>query len=128
MDKIVTTCMLFIFLVCQQEAHILQFDESHHGDTLRLAPQQTFEIELGSNPTTGYRWHWVEPDTAILSLEDREYQPASENIGAAGVERFTFKTRMVGNTNLKLLYRRAWEEEQAAIDSFVVKIVVTPDS
>jgi inhibitor of cysteine peptidase len=120
--------MLFIFVVCQQEAQILQFDESHHGDTLRLAPRQIFEIELGSNPTTGYRWHWVEQDTTMLSLEDREYQPAAEKIGAAGIERFTFKTQNEGKTELKLLYRRSWEDKQAAMDSFVVNIVVTLDN
>ncbi len=79
---------------------------------------ESFQIELASNPTTGYAWQWTNKD-AILNVEKVESKyTATDNpkgmVGSGGTETWKFKGIKSGSETLKLEYKRAWESGAAA--------------
>jgi inhibitor of cysteine peptidase len=74
---------------------------------------QEFAIALESNPTTGFAWQLTSGlDQGLVELVKKEYEaPATDRLGAAGEEKWTFKALEVGRTELTFRYARPWEEE-----------------
>jgi inhibitor of cysteine peptidase len=91
------------------------------ANTIEVAVNETFEITLDSNPTTGYAWQ-ARYEEGSLELVDRTFAPSSDLIGAGGIETLTFRALKTGGTTLTLVYERAWEEEP--IDTVVYQINV----
>ena len=87
------------------------------GETmLRLG--QVLAIELDSNASTGYGWEIVEdgspqlePAPVPASALPQETTPPM--LGASGKSHWRFKAVQAGDTQLRLVYRRAWEKEVA---------------
>ena len=87
------------------------------GETmLRLG--QVLAIELDSNASTGYGWEIVEdgspqlePAPVPASALPQETPPPMP--GAGGKSYWRFKAVQAGDTQLRLVYRRAWEKEVA---------------
>jgi inhibitor of cysteine peptidase len=59
--------------------------------------QPEFVLRLKSNPSTGYTWFLREYDAALIQPLKHVYEPsASELIGSAGFEEWTFKVKPEG--------------------------------
>jgi len=91
------------------------------GQVVKVSINDTFDITLDSNPTTGYSWQ-AEYDEAYLVLVDRAFEPSSDAIGAGGVEVFTFQALKDGETKVTMTYKRAWEDTSLESQVFEVKI------
>ncbi len=89
--------------------------EKNNGDSLNLKINDTVEIKLESNPTTGYSWFLSDNiDETIVSVtgpEFRESKKDEELIGAGGFEIFTIKAIAKSKTDIILNYQRPWEED-----------------
>ena len=91
--------------------------QAQPGETmLRLG--QVLAIELDSNASTGYGWEIVEdgspqlePAPVPASALPQETTPPMP--GAGGKSYWRFKAVQAGDTQLRLVYRRAWEKEVA---------------
>lgn len=85
------------------------------GKAVMIESGQRFNIELDSNPGTGYKWNWkLKPDSALIKLEEEFHRPRSGHrflIGGGGVDVWTFKALGSGYTALELEYRRPWENK-----------------
>lgn len=81
---------------------------------------------LKGNPTTGYEWTVVEYDKSIISLESEyETNPHSPGMaGVGGVYTFSVTPLQEGETDVVLLYMRAWEGAENAIKKAVFHISV----
>jgi inhibitor of cysteine peptidase len=100
------------------------------GDSAAKTPSisgkvgQNFVISLDSNPTTGYEWTPVY-DQVILKLVSGEYKAASNPqglVGAGGQQVFTFSPIKSGETLVKMVYKRPWEQDAAETRLFIVTI------
>ena len=82
-----------------------------------------FEIRRESNPSTGYNWS-IQYDKSFLELLSQTYEPQSSEIklGSGGYETFLFKTLKSGNTEIKMIYKRKFEENASNSVTFLVKI------
>lgn len=92
-----------------------------------LKKGQTFRLELPSNPSTGYSWHFAKPieTNQILTMTKSGYEAAQTNrIGASGKQYWTLKGRHRGVANLTLEYKRAWEknEKPAEVKRYTFKV------
>ena len=88
----------------------------------KIKVNESFVIELKSNPTTGYSWN-ADFDKEYLSLAEPEYVPDQpELIGSGGVEKFTFTGFKAGTTEITMNYKRPWEEE--SIETRVFKVTI----
>ena len=76
---------------------------------IAVAVGEVFEIVLGGNFTTGYRWVLsLRPDG--ISLVSDEMRAGGEAPGSAGTQHFQFKAESRGSYSLAFSYRRSWED------------------
>ena len=73
---------------------------------------EVFEIVLGGNFTTGYRWDLTHRPDAIPLVSD-EMRVGGEAPGAAGTQHLQFKATSGGRFSLEFTYRRPWEDAGA---------------
>lgn len=78
---------------------------------------EIFEIQLESNPTTGYRWY-TSFDNRIVNFTNENYKINSQesnknnsSFGKPGYQIFKFKAIKAGKTIIKIKYQRSWEKE-----------------
>jgi inhibitor of cysteine peptidase len=83
-----------------------EYTGKHRDITVRVGEE--FVIALEGNPTTGYAWE-AHYDSSMLQLVDRAFSANGPGIGSGGVERFRLKALTAGDTQLELIYKRAWE-------------------
>jgi inhibitor of cysteine peptidase len=97
------------------------------GSTQTIAVGDSFLIELAENPTTGHSWSVASMDQDVLSLEDDDFTHdlAERRIGLGGVQRYTFLAKQAGQTDVHLIYTRAWESGLPD-DDFTVTVIVEP--
>ena len=98
------------------------------GTTVRLAPQETIEVRLESNATTGYEWHVLgdELDTDVVEVVSSEYVPdeTEEPIaGSGGTEVWRFRALARGRATVGMTYYFGDEPDRTGKE-FTFTIVV----
>lgn len=88
--------------------------------------EDKYVFTLKGNPTTGYEWTVMEYDKSVVSIESsyetRPHAPAMAGVG--GEYTFTVTPLQAGETDVVLLYMRAWEGAENAIKRAVFHISV----
>lgn len=87
---------------------------------------ENFEINLESNPTTGYSWV-PEFDKNYLELANKDFVQQNTDkqvVGAGGTEKFQFKALKTGETKINFYYIREWEIDVAPIDQKVFDVII----
>jgi inhibitor of cysteine peptidase len=80
---------------------------SDSGRTLELSLNETLEIELSENPTTGYRWQISQNGAPVLELAGDTFQlGSSSGIGGGGTRKLEFHSNVAGATTLRIVYGR----------------------
>ena len=104
----------------QQPTQIVALDaESECPQRMRVG--QPLTLTLPSNPSTGYRWLVQDAASNILrSLGPEIYSAPKEAgiVGSAGVSRWRFEARMVGEGHLVLVYQQPWAMEVSPVQTF----------
>ncbi|MBE7497273.1 MAG: protease inhibitor I42 family protein [Verrucomicrobiaceae bacterium] len=105
-----------------------------HGKTVHLIIGETVDLQLASNPTTGYSWTSLRlPEWKVVKQTRHAYQgpdntgPGQALVGASGKEHWQFLAVAEGRTGIDLVYRRAWEEPQETDQKLTIEFVVTKD-
>lgn len=88
---------------------------------IEIQKGEKFQIDLDSNPTTGYRWDF-ETETDLLFLTRQNFESKSDLMGASGIEIFEFSASASGKTTIKFFYHRPWEEGSIKENTFQVKV------
>ena len=85
----------------------------------------SFQLELTSNPSTGYSWTWSnQQSVSVVEKTDSKYTPSNPgSIGGGGTDVWTFKGVKSGSDSLKLEYKRGWESGPAA-ETKTIKVTV----
>ena len=92
------------------------------GPALNVTVGHTFDIELETNPSTGYSWNPVF-QSDYLSLKSRMVEPGpGKLLGAPEKERFTFTALKSGVCEIEFRYSRSWEKESVKTENFRVNI------
>jgi inhibitor of cysteine peptidase len=90
---------------------------------------QRFTVTLESNPSTGYRWEWVDwQESNLEQIGKAQFKPRETGdpplVGAGGWEILTFEAVSGGQMTLKLVYRRPWEEGMEPLKTFSLHVIV----
>jgi len=100
-------------------------DETHAGQTLRIAAGDSLQLELTENPTTGYRWQITSPASAACVLRNDEFVPHGRAVpGQGGTHRWNFLAAKPGAYALELLYRRGWERDAPPARTYRLQVEV----
>ncbi len=89
---------------------------------IQLTKGQKFTVTLESNPTSGFEW-LPKFDGSIINLISHDFQSSTaKRIGSSGKDIFTFLAISSGSGNLKMLYKRSWEEQFVAEKVFAINV------
>lgn len=103
----------------------MDISERDGGKILRLKHGDRLTVTLEGNRTTGHTWEVMPVDDAVLKqLDEVEYKPISNKLGAPGKFTFRFETTTFGQQTLKLVYHRPWETTVSPAKTFEVTVVV----
>jgi inhibitor of cysteine peptidase len=130
-----TTFLLFALLLVTgctgavSEPGTVELNDGDNGKIINLSLGQILIISLGSNPTTGYSWEVAEIDGAVLeqkgeALFEDEAPEGTPLVGAGGTETFKFSGVAEGETTLKLIYHRPWEEGVEPLEIYLISVNV----
>ena len=125
LSPLILFCLISFSSGCSAHNPI-KLSQVDSGRTLKMKPDDTLEIVLDGNPTTGYQWKALPWDMDIIEQIGKPvYKSKSEAIGSGGVVTFYFKALSTGRTSLKFIYFRAFEKDVPPIKSFNVTIIIS---
>ena len=110
------------------------------GRQVQLREGEALVISLEANPSTGYGWELdpgpldVEGESILVQTAE-EFQTQQELrspgagiqevaplLGAPETQILQFEARAAGETDLRLVYRRPWEEDAPPVDQFSLQV------
>ena len=95
-----------------------------NGAVVALDEDGTLILELEANPTTGFAWELDTLDEGVLHLTgEPAYLSDSDLPGSPGTMTFSFEATGAGETELRMVYRRPWEDE-SPIQTFSLSVIV----
>ena len=68
------------------------------------------ELVLPENRTTGFRWHIVADGSPVCELQEDVPTEPRATPGRLSHRRWRLEVRQEGESELRIAYRRAWEE------------------
>ncbi|MDF9409972.1 MAG: hypothetical protein A4E52_00002 [Pelotomaculum sp. PtaB.Bin013] len=129
--------LLLFLLLCLMNpvnatAGQIYLNENNNGEVLYIQEEQTVDLILDSNPSTGYSWNYsTKPDSYIMEETGHEFrntQALAEKppiIGAEEKECWSYKASKTGKTTICLWYIRPWESRMP-LKTFTAEINVLP--
>lgn len=102
-------------------------NQKHITDEIELPVGKGVTVILCSNPTTGFKWPEEAQisDPGVLEQTKHEYiAPTSDEVGAAGTEKFSFTALKPGTSTVSLEYSRDWEGGEKAEWTCTLTVVV----
>jgi inhibitor of cysteine peptidase len=113
--------LMFVLLGACATAQTLNLDDD--GMRIELKTGEEVELVLPGNPTTGYEWVVIEAPPNLQQVDEPEFVPESDLIGAGGEFHFRFKATEPGTAQLSLSYERPFEEVEP-LDAFEIEVTV----
>jgi inhibitor of cysteine peptidase len=108
---------------CGQGTRVL--NEMENGTTIELRPGEQMELVLVGNPTTGFTWEIETLDEAVLQQSgDPLYVSDRDVPGSPGKFTFRFEAAGAGQTTLRLIYHRPFEEDTPPLETFELTVIV----
>ncbi len=92
---------------------------------VQLTKGQSLKVDLGSNPTTGYKWEdAVISDTNIIDVVSSDFLEPTDTaiVGAPGTDVRVFEAKTAGTATIKISYSRSWEGQ--GIYSLTINVTV----
>jgi len=110
---------------CLPPAEVVEYTASDSGRTVTLTSGTHFKVQLASNATTGFAWELHALDETIVAQVGNQYVvPDTDLVGAGGAEEWEFVAQAAGSTTLQMEYRRSWETDTPALETFELTIQV----
>jgi len=118
------------FLILVLALAVLGRIDLDETDLVELGTTEQKELEITSNPTTGYMWYMLPEDTNKIRVEKitGEYEAPSGNLlGQPGKQVFkiscTEECTAGDKLKLKMLYKRPWEDQPGSVKTLEVRVV-----
>lgn len=107
------------------ESQKLSMNEAANRQNIQIMTNQTLELSLTTNPTTGYTWQYVQQPNHEILQETRHFlSPQGKNPGSPSLEYWQYSPVGVGATSIVLEYKRSWSKEPP-LKIFNVNIIVS---
>jgi inhibitor of cysteine peptidase len=103
----------------------IMIGENDNGETVSIMKDQSLELSLTTNPSTGYTWQYVQKANPGVLRETRHFlSPQNKKPGAPSLEYWIYIPVNAGTTSIVLQYSRSWSKEPP-LKTFQVNIVVS---
>ena len=90
-------------------------------------PGEVVEIRLPAVPATGYSWQVEATDPKVMSLVDTRFENRNAEgprVGAEVDQVIRMKALAEGQTDIRLSYRRPWEQSAPSADTALLQVTV----
>ncbi len=95
------------------------------GATVQLKTGDMLDVQLKSNPTTGYQWSVDPKSTPLLKMtEQGQTQATQPGVGRPIFQIFKFQAIGPGSGVLLLHYIRSWEKPSADDQQFDLHVTI----
>jgi len=101
-------CLALAVAACDDPDYLIVTGDDA-GAAFEVSRNDTFEIRLPSNPSTGFSWTPV-PTSGIEVGAPEFVDDVSDLVGAPGYERFEVTALQVGPIHVVFEYARSWED------------------
>ena len=91
----------------------IRLTSKDNGKSIPVVMGQKIQIQLDSNPTTGYSWVDQSKSKAVRLMGEIKYAASGTAIGGGGVSTANFMTTQAGKSEIKLDYLRTFEDKPA---------------
>lgn len=108
---------------CESEKPTIEF---HQKADLIFHVNDCFEIKLNTNPSTGYRWFWVDRklNTVIDSVNYCYIPGRPIKTGSGGTAIFKCKARKIGIDSVRFEYRRYMDSTEAVYSKkYIIRVI-----
>ncbi len=102
--------------------------ELDNGRRIEQTAGERLEISLAENPTTGFRWSFVDPDPSVGVVEDTYDLEGDVTPGGAGNRRFRLEFSQPGEYEIVLRMWRDWEGDASTIDRYSITVMVRDEA
>lgn len=111
MTRVVFVVVLLVVAVACAGSRGLSVDDD--GTRVSLAPGDEIQVTLEGNATTGFSWELIEYDPAVIApLGEPTYEESDgEQVGAGGTWTWTLRAAAAGDSPVRFVYHRTWEDE-----------------
>lgn len=93
---------------------VVRLTNDDNGKTIAVTLGQKIQIQLDSNPTTGYTWVYKSKSKSIRLIGEIKYAASGlARIGGGGVSTASFMTTQTGESEINIVYLRAFEDKPA---------------
>ena len=120
---VVVVVILMVVAVACSQGLALTIDDD--GDRVSLTPGDEIQVTLAGNATTGFSWELADYDPAVITpLGEPTYEEDDgELVGAGGEWTWTLRAVAAGESPVRFVYHRAWEDEPPeSVFSFVASV------
>jgi inhibitor of cysteine peptidase len=104
---------------------MLDIDQTRNNGSAELVVGDSFRLQLGENPTTGYRWHLQRDGAPVLRMVEDSFEASPGGAGGGGTRSWIFAAEQPGAAQLSIELRRSWQPQQPA-SNFGIAINVKP--
>ena len=102
---------------------MITLDQSAAGQIVDDSVGQVIELRLPENPSTGFRWQFAADLGPACAVVGDTYTAAANRPGASGEHTWTLQAAQPGVCELRLVYRRPFENVPPA-QSFAATVQV----
>jgi inhibitor of cysteine peptidase len=96
-----------------------------NGNRIAHPANEQLEISLAENPTTGFRWSFVDLDPSVRVVDDTYDLEGDMTPGAAANHIFRLNFSEPGEHQIALRLWREWEGDASTTDRYTVTVDVT---
>jgi predicted secreted protein len=99
--------------------------DAEKGRAVGLRQGQILEVQLESQPGTGYKWY-VHPDSTqrLKLVNEDQTKPEKSGFDRPVLQIFRFRAEQSGNGVLRLVYIRPWEKSKPAARVYELNITI----
>ncbi|MFH0734058.1 MAG: protease inhibitor I42 family protein [bacterium] len=116
--------LALINLVCCSDKEVINNPDFIKTE-YEITVNGSFQINLVSNPTTGYSWQWTNKQSiSIVDTFNHGYIPKQPMlVGSGGKEIWRFKGIKTGTDTIKLEYCRSWDPN-STVETKNISVIV----
>ncbi len=103
-------------------ADLIITDADDH-QTFHAAPDETVELRLSENPTTGYHWE-VSVEDGLEQLSDSYSPNPVAGVGEGGIHSFRFRALRSGASRIDAKLQRQWVGDSSIVKRYVFMIEI----
>jgi inhibitor of cysteine peptidase len=101
---------------------MIVIDHTQNNGSVEIAVGDSFRLQLGENPTTGYRWRLDKDGAPMLRTVEDSFEGSSGGLGGGGVRYWVFAAEQPGAAALSLELRRGWQPQATGAFSIAVNV------